>query len=106
MQQKRDSEIEQWVLKELSLSREIDSAEICVLSNDGLVTLKGTVYNHHNRHAAGNAARLAPGVLGVLNLLTVTADVAIKQPAELMPEPVFVHGRVRSASVVSAVLGG
>lgn len=66
-----DSEIEQWVLTELGLSEAIQSREICVLCDNGVVTLKGTVNRFDNKLAASHAARIAEGVVGVVNKIRV-----------------------------------
>ena len=67
----RDSEIEQWVLNEMRLMSGGRLKEVCVLSLEGLVHLKGTVQNRDDRLAAQNAAQLARGVVGVINQLHV-----------------------------------
>lgn len=66
-----DSEIEQWVLREIGLSEAIGSPEIYVLSRNGVVTLGGTVNNLANKLAATRAAQLACGVEVVVNEITV-----------------------------------
>jgi len=64
-----DSEIEQWVLKELRFAGSIESCELCVSSQRGIVTLGGTVPNRTSRVAAKRAALRARGVRSVVNNL-------------------------------------
>ena len=74
MRKLRDSEIEQWVLRELGLSNAIHSREICVLARDGVVTLRGTVAGFSNKMAASHAARVALGVVSVVNRMRVKPE--------------------------------
>jgi hypothetical protein len=64
-----DSEIEQWVLRELRFAGSIESCELCVSSQRGIVTLGGTVPNRTSRVAAKRAALRARGVRSVVNNL-------------------------------------
>jgi len=64
-----DSEIEQWVLRELRFAASIESRELCVSSKLGTVTLGGTVPNRTSRVAAKRAALRARGVRSVVNNL-------------------------------------
>lgn len=66
MPRKTDSEVEQWVLRELSLS-EIRSREICVFARDGVITLRGSAQTFQDKLAIEEAARGATGVVGVMN---------------------------------------
>ena len=75
-----DSEIEQWVLRELSLHEKIRSREICVLARDGVVRLQGSTQNYSDRLAAEEAIRGAPGVVSVVN------EMNVKAPASLIAE--------------------
>ncbi len=68
---KPDSEIEQWVLRELSLSKKVCSTEICVWACDGVVSLQGSAHSHQDRLAVEEATRRATGVVGVVNELRV-----------------------------------
>ena len=68
---KTDSEIEQWVLRELGLEQGVGSLEICVQSRDGVVTLNGTVPNDANKLAAQHAAHRVVGIAGVVNDIRV-----------------------------------
>jgi hypothetical protein len=81
MHRKTDSEIEQFVLRELSLSKEVRSPEICVLARDGVVSLRGSVQTVQNRSAAEQAARCATGVVGVVNDLRVKLTTAVAENA-------------------------
>ncbi len=71
MKPKRDSEIEQCVLRELRLEKGLGSREICVFSCDGVVTLKGSVRTSSNKVAAQEATRRVADVVTVLNEITV-----------------------------------
>ncbi len=77
MRKLRDSEVEQWILREIGLGNDIGSREICVLSRDGVVTLRGTVNDFGNKMAATHAAQTANGVVSVINEITVKADATL-----------------------------
>ena len=64
-----DSEIEQWVLRELRFAGNIESRELCVSSQEGIVTLGGTVPNRVTKAAAKRAALRGRGVRSVVNNL-------------------------------------
>lgn len=64
-----DSEIEQWVLKHLSLLKLAGCREVCVLSSEGIVTLDGTVPNRTAKVAMQKATLTVKGVIGVVNNL-------------------------------------
>lgn len=66
-----DSEIEQRVLRELSLSDAIASREICVVCRHSVVTLRGTVHSFENKSAATQATKMVSGVVGVVNEIRV-----------------------------------
>lgn len=68
---RRDTEIEQQVLRSLKLTLAMAGREICVESNEGVVTLKGTVRSVQSRSAIHSAASQAPGVRDVVNRLRV-----------------------------------
>jgi hypothetical protein len=74
----RDSEIEQWVLRELRQQRNGGSKEICVYATDGIATLTGSVRTRYEKSAAQKAALRAAAVIAVVNHLKV-----------LRPEPVI-----------------
>ena len=48
---KTDSEIEQWVLRALSLSGKICSREVCVFACDGVVSLRGSAESSKDKVA-------------------------------------------------------
>lgn len=73
MHDKRDSEIEQWVLRELLLARNLASQEMCVLASDGVVTLSGSVQNGANKSAAEEAVHHVVGVHSIVNNLKIKA---------------------------------
>ena len=64
-----DSEIEQWVLRELRFAGNIESRELCVTAQEGIVTLDGTVPDRVSKVAAKRAALSARGVKSVVNNL-------------------------------------
>jgi len=75
----RDSEIEQWVLRELAQPRNGKSSkEICVCATDGIVTLRGTVRTRYEKSNAQKSALRAQAVISVVNNLKV-----------LRPEPLI-----------------
>ena len=65
-----DSEIEQWVLKEIGLAAK-GSREICVFSFNGVVTLQGTVKSRDQQLAVSRAAQIANGVVCVIDDIKV-----------------------------------
>ncbi len=75
-----DSEIEQWVLRELKFAAQIDSRELCVSSHRGIVTLGGTVPNRLTKAAARRAALRARGVKSVVNNLRAGSSPRLTQP--------------------------
>lgn len=74
---KTDSEIEQWVLRELSMSKRICSREVCVFACDGVVRLKGSAQSNKDKLAIEEAARRATGVAGVVNEIRVKTRTAL-----------------------------
>ena len=67
----RDSEIEQWVLKEIRLTTDGRLKELSVWSSNGVVTLKGTVQSRAEKLSAQQAAERAKGVVAVSNQLSL-----------------------------------
>ncbi|HXI22821.1 MAG TPA: BON domain-containing protein [Pyrinomonadaceae bacterium] len=91
---KTDSEVEQWVLRALSLSEKVRSPEICVLARDGLVTLRGTAQSTQDKLEIEEATRRVTGVVGVVNELRVKANSTVTEnesamvpPKELLSQP-------------------
>lgn len=70
----RDSEVEQQVLRSLKLESAIEGREICVESQDGVVTLSGASPSYHQRLAVHEATRRTLGVRGVVNKIDVKVD--------------------------------
>lgn len=77
MPRKTDSEVEQWVLRALSLSGKVRSPVICVLARDGVVMLRGSARSFEDRAAVEEATRCASGVVGVVNELKVKPGTAL-----------------------------
>jgi BON domain-containing protein len=76
MLRKRDSEVEQWVLRELSLSK-IPSQEVSVFSRDGVITLRGSAQSYRDKLAIDEVTRRATGVVGVVNEMRVKLCTAL-----------------------------
>ena len=98
MPRKTDSEVEQWVLRALSLSEKVRSPEICVLARDGRVRLRGTAQSSREKLEIEEATRCATGVVGVVNELRVKAnatltenELAMVSPKEPLSPGVFVQ---------------
>jgi len=89
MLRKRDSEVEQWVLRELSLSKKVCSPEICVFSRDGVITLRGSAQTYQDKLSVEEATRRATGVVGVVNEMRVKPSTALieKVPFTQTPSP-------------------
>ena len=68
---KTDSELEQWVLRELRSEQDLGSPEICVQSHEGVVTLCGSVPNNANKLVAEQAVYRVAGIAGVVNDIKV-----------------------------------
>jgi hypothetical protein len=77
MPRKTDSEIEQWVLRELSLSEKACSREVCVFACDGVVRLRGSAQSKKDKLAIEEAVRRATGVVGVVNEMRVKPYTAL-----------------------------
>jgi len=67
----RDSEIEQWVLRELGRQQNGNSKEICIYAVEGIVTLKGSVRTRYEKSIVQKAALRAEAVVAVINQLKV-----------------------------------
>ena len=67
MHKKTDSEIEQWVLRELGSEQKLGAREICVQSHDGVVTLNGSAPTYSEISAAERAVDRVAGIAGVVN---------------------------------------
>src|SRR5215469_685089 len=59
------------VAAELSWDPKVDSTDITVSAEGGMVTLHGTVGSCRHKREAGNAARRVHGVTGISNYLEV-----------------------------------
>jgi hypothetical protein len=94
MLRKTDSEVEQWVLRELSLSKKVCSPEICVLSRHGVVRLQGSAQSYQDKLAVEEATRRATGVVGVVNEMRVKPCTALieKVSASVPPREAFRQG--------------
>lgn len=68
---KTDSEIEQWVLRELSLRLQLRSRELCVFARDGVVIVMGSALSYEDKVAIEESVRSANGVVGVVNEIKV-----------------------------------
>jgi hypothetical protein len=70
----RDSEVEQQVLRSFKLDSAVAGTEICVESQDGVVTLSGTSPTYRLRAAFHAATLGTPGVSGVVNKIEFKVD--------------------------------
>lgn len=71
---KRDSEVEQRVLRTLKLDSSIACREVCVESQLGVVKVSGTTPTSRERAAVYEATRGTPGVRSVVNKIEVGAN--------------------------------
>ena len=90
-----DSEIEQWVLRELRFTKLIHSRELCVSAHRGIVTLGGTVPSRMSKAAAKRAALRARGVRSVVNNLRALPSGNLRETEHVTP---------KAASAVTAVV--
>jgi len=88
----RDSEIEQWVLNEIRLTRGGRIKEVCVFSLNGVVKLNGTVHSRADRLAVHAAAEGAKGVVGVTNRLRVRKSSLVRRTAVVESQVAPVSG--------------
>ena len=75
----RDSEIEQWVLREITLITGGRLKEICVFSLHGVISLMGTVQSRADRVATQKAAARAKGVVAVTNQINVRRRTQVRR---------------------------
>ena len=71
MSRKSDSEIEQWVLRELSFRLKAQSREVCIFAHDGVVRVMGSALNDDDKVAIEESVRQANGVVRVVNKIMV-----------------------------------
>jgi hypothetical protein len=99
---KRDSEVEQQVLRTLKLDSSTACRELCVESQAGVVTLSGTTPSPQERQAVCEAARGTPGVSGVVNKIEVEANRFLipekSCSANASASPLFIRGQRLGAS--------
>ena len=67
-----DSEIEQKVLRELSLDERICSREICVLARNGMLSIQGTAQSSEDKLAVEESVKRVTDIAGIVNELVVT----------------------------------
>src|SRR6187431_480412 len=89
----RDSEIEQWVLNEIGLTTGGRLTEVCVLSVNGVVNLKGTVPVRADKLAVQRAAKQAKGVVAVINQLNVSKRKLVGRRPRLKSRVASVSGK-------------
>ena len=98
----RDSEIEQWVLNEIGSMSEGVSRELCVLSINGLVSLRGTVRSRNQKLSAEMAASRAKGVSAVISHLQVAPRIS-RKPRTILKTQVTPSPAIPQAAKVSAL---
>ena len=98
---KTDSEIEQWVLRELRSGEKPGSPEICVQSHDGVVTLNGSVPNDANKSDAEQAACRVVGIVGLVNDIRVKPCSALIRKSSMT---VALPDRIRPSALLPATL--
>ena len=88
----RDSEIEQWVLRELKMCIGVRSRELCVFARNGVVNLRGSVETLQEKLAVEQAASCANGVTGVVNELKVEIYTMVIEDASSALQLAQAHG--------------
>src|ERR1043165_8509352 len=91
-----DSEIEQWVLRELRFAGKIESREVCVSAHQGIVTLGGTVPSRISKVAAKRPALRARGVKNVVNNLRALPSPRLRVIEDVMRKADFAASQVIS----------
>src|SRR5258706_2199329 len=79
-----DSEIEQQVRRSIEMDSAISSREICIESQDGVVTLSGTVSSYRERSTIFSATSRAPGVCAVVDKIEVVDQIEVKDGEHLI----------------------
>jgi osmotically-inducible protein OsmY len=69
--QPTDLEIEESVRSTLTWNNQVDSTDIDISINNGLVTLSGTVQEYVSANAAHDALLYIPGVRGIVNNINI-----------------------------------
>ena len=82
---KTDSEIEQWVLREVSFDHTLASKELCILCCEGVVTLYGAVKDEREWRAVQSAAWNSPGVVRILNRIRIVPTPALVEAPLIVP---------------------
>ena len=84
-----DSEIEQQVRRSIELDSAISSREVCIESQDGVITLSGTVSSYRERLTIFSTTRRAPGVWAVVDKIEVKdGEHPMRAQAALPDEPI------------------
>ena len=112
MRGKADTEVEQWVLRELSLSEKVCSREICVLARDGVVKLQGSAQSDEDKLAIEETICRAAGVVRVVNEMRVKPGIALIRRispsvpfTDVLRPTVLVHRIASQHSVAKAATG-
>ena len=88
----RDSEIEQRVLNEISLTNGGRVREVCVFSLHGVVNLQGAVSSRAEKLTVQAAAERAHGVVGVINQLNMRRRTVARRRARAKRQTVTATG--------------
>ena len=91
MSKRKDSEIQQDVLRELKWDTRVEETDVGIEVDEGIVTLTGTVSSWAKRLAAQEAAHRVAGVLDVAN------DITVKVPGDTGRTDTDIAGAVRRA---------
>ena len=97
----RDSEIEQRVVNEIRLMTYGRVKELCVLSVNGVVTLRGSVASPNQKHAADVAASRAKGVIAVISHLQAGRRISRKPPS--LKTPVTTPATISQTVAIAAL---
>lgn len=92
---RHDDRIHDDVSTRLSMSQEVDSSEIEVLVEAGVVTLQGNVETRHMKQIARDIAGSVPGVSDVRNRLHVEQSWFDELRNKMAPEHAEPHSRPR-----------
>ena len=100
-----DSAITTQVKSKLAVGPETDSLKINVETNNGMVTLTGTVPTQAEKAQAEQIARNTEGVTRVINNITVASNSTGENGAGVAAEDLMILSKIRARYVAEGIVG-